>query len=44
VLLPKADLKEALRFAVKYKLACWGMFTYAGADDAYVVAGAYSEF
>jgi len=44
LLAPKASLKEALQFAVKYKLACWGMFTYAGVDDAYVVTGAYSEF
>lgn len=44
LLAPKADLKEALRFALKYKLNCWGMFTYAGFDDAYVVTGSYSEF
>ncbi len=44
ILAPKADLDEALRFAVKYKLVCWGMFTYAGVDDAYVVTGGYSEF
>ncbi len=44
LLAPKASLREALRFAIKYKLVCWGMFTYAGVDDAYVVAGAYSEF
>lgn len=44
VLGPKASLAEALQFAIKYKLACWGTFTYAGVDDAYVVAGGYSEF
>lgn len=44
LLAPKADLKDALRFSVKYKLNCWGMFTYAGHDDAYVVTGSYSEF
>jgi len=44
LLAPKADLQQAVRFAIKYKLACWGMFTYAGADDAYVVTGGYSEF
>jgi hypothetical protein len=44
VLGPKASLSEALQFAIKYKLACWGTFTYAGVDDAYVVAGGYSEF
>ncbi|HSN97672.1 MAG TPA: hypothetical protein VLS89_05215, partial [Candidatus Nanopelagicales bacterium] len=37
VLAPKADLDEALAFAIKYKLVCWGVFTYAGNDDAYVV-------
>jgi hypothetical protein len=43
VLAPRTSLSEALRFAVKYKLVCWGMFSYAGADDVYVVAGGYSE-
>jgi hypothetical protein len=43
LLMPKADLDEALAFAVKYKLMCWGIFTYAGRDDAYVVPGPYSE-
>ncbi len=44
LLAPKASLTNALRFAVKYKLQCWGAFTYAGVDDAYVVAGGYTEF
>ncbi|MBK8938446.1 MAG: hypothetical protein IPM79_12605 [Polyangiaceae bacterium] len=44
VLAPKASLSTALRFALKHKLPCWGMFTYAGVDDAYVVAGGYTEF
>lgn len=44
LLAPKANLRQALQFAVKHKLVCWGMFTYAGADDAYVVSGGYSEF
>ncbi|MFO0592754.1 MAG: hypothetical protein U0441_34745 [Polyangiaceae bacterium] len=43
VLLPKADLSQALAFALKTKLECWGIFTYAGRDDAYVVPGPYSE-
>jgi hypothetical protein len=43
VLAPKAGLEEALAFALKYKLPCWGIFTYAGLDDAYVVPGPYSE-
>jgi len=44
LLAPKAGLKEAVRFAAKYKLQCWGLFTYAGVDDAYVVGGAYTEW
>lgn len=43
LLMPKAGLGEALGFAVKHKLMCWGIFTYAGRDDAYVVPGPYSE-
>jgi hypothetical protein len=44
LLAPKASLRTALRFAIKYKLVCWGMFTYAGVDDAYVVGGGYTEW
>jgi hypothetical protein len=43
VLAPKANLGDAAAFAIKYKLVCWGMFTYAGVDDAYVVPGPYME-
>lgn len=43
VLAPKTSLSEALAFAIKYKLVCWGVFTYAGLDDAYVVPGPYAE-
>lgn len=43
LLLPKASLDEALAFTIKHKLMCWGIFTYAGRDDAYVVPGPYSE-
>jgi hypothetical protein len=43
LLAPKAGLSEALGFALKYKLPCWGMFTYGGLDDAYVVSGPYAE-
>lgn len=43
VLAPKASLREALAFAIKHKLVCWGMFTYTGNDDAYVVPGPYAE-
>ncbi|WP_245678444.1 hypothetical protein [Chondromyces crocatus] len=44
VLAPKTDLDEALAFAIKYKLVCWGVFTYAGNDDTYVVPGPYLQF
>ncbi len=44
VLAPKTSLSEALRFAIKYRLVCWGSFTYTGVDDVYVIAGGYSEF
>jgi hypothetical protein len=43
LLAPKTSLHEALAFALKYKLVCWGVFTYAGNDDAYVVPGPYGE-
>lgn len=43
LLAPKTSLHEAVRFAIKYKLVCWGMLTYAGVDDAYVVPGPYSD-
>jgi hypothetical protein len=43
ILAPKASLREALAFAIKYRLVCWGIFTYAGNDDAYVVPGPYAE-
>jgi hypothetical protein len=43
VLAPKAGLGEAVAFAIKHKLFCWGVFTYAGVDDAYVVPGPYGE-
>jgi hypothetical protein len=43
ILAPKASLGDAAAFAVKHKLVCWGMFTYAGLDDAYVTPGPYME-
>lgn len=43
VLAPKASVAEAVAFVVRYKLACWGMFEMADADDAYVVPGPYME-
>jgi hypothetical protein len=44
ILAPKASFHEAVAFAIKYKLVCWGQLTYAGNDDAYVVPGPYAEF
>jgi hypothetical protein len=43
VLAPKASVGTATAFAIKNKLMCWGMFTYAGVDDAFVVPGPYME-
>lgn len=43
VLAPKASLGDALEFALSRKLVCWGMFTMADTDDAYVVPGPYAE-
>ncbi len=43
LLAPRASVHDALAFAIKYKLPCWGMFTYGGVDDAYVVTGPYNE-
>jgi hypothetical protein len=43
ILAPKADLREAVAFAIKLRLPCWGLFTYAGLDDAYVAQGPYTE-
>ena len=38
-----ASVHDALAFALKYKLPCWGIFTYSALDDAYVVPGPYAE-
>lgn len=43
VLGPAADPEDALAFAGKAKLQCWGVFTMAGRDDAFVVPGGYTE-
>jgi len=43
ILAPKAGTKEAIAFALKYKLPCWGMVSMAGLDDVYVVPGPYME-
>lgn len=43
ILAPKARLSDALAFVVRTKLACWGMMSYAGLDDVYVIPGPYME-
>jgi len=43
VLAPKAGLAEALAFALKHKLVCWGMMSYTDLDDVYVIPGPYME-
>lgn len=43
VLVPFGPYTEAVAFAAKTKLACWGVFTAAGADDTFVVPGGYLE-
>lgn len=43
VLGPRASSDDAIAFAATTKLACWGTFTIAGRDDAFVVPGGYTE-
>jgi hypothetical protein len=43
VLAPKAGTAEAMAFALKYKLICWGMFEMAASDDVMVIPGPYME-
>lgn len=43
VLAPIGDTDEVVGFAIKTKLACWGVLTVAGLDDTFVVAGGYTE-
>ena len=43
VLAPIGDPDEVVSFAVKTKLACWGVFTMAGLDDTFVIPGGYRE-
>ncbi|MGZ3419352.1 MAG: hypothetical protein ACXWUG_12080 [Polyangiales bacterium] len=38
-----ASEADAVVFAAKTKLACWGVFTIAGRDDTFVIPGAYFE-
>jgi hypothetical protein len=43
VLAPRAGVAEAMAFAIRYKLVCWGMFQMADADDVMVIPGPYME-
>lgn len=43
VLAPIAQTGDAVAFAVKTHLACWGVFVMAGRDDSFVVPGGYTE-
>lgn len=43
ILAPKAGTAEAMAFALRYKLPCWGMISYTDLDDVYVVPGPYME-
>lgn len=43
VLFPIGDPDQVIAFAVKTKLACWGVLTMAGRDDDFVVPGGYTE-
>ena len=43
ILAPKGGLSEAMAFAIRYKLPCWGMISVTGLDDVYVVPGPYME-
>jgi hypothetical protein len=43
VLAPNSDPKNMLAFALKTRLACWGVLTVAGRDDNFVVPGGYTE-
>ena len=43
ILAPKAGIDDAVAFALKYKLICWGMMSYTDRDDVHVVPGPYME-
>ncbi|MDF2698430.1 MAG: hypothetical protein K0S65_6814, partial [Labilithrix sp.] len=43
VLAPPGSVPDILAFVGKTKLACWGVLTVAGRDDAFVVPGGYRE-
>jgi hypothetical protein len=43
VLAPIGEPDQIVAFAVKTKLACWGVLTLAGRDDTFVTPGGYIE-
>jgi hypothetical protein len=43
VLAPSGSLDDAVGFAARTKLACWGVLTVAGLDDTFVIPGGYTE-
>ena len=43
VLAPAGDVDAIIAMAAKTKLACWGVLTIAGRDDAFVIPGGYRE-
>jgi hypothetical protein len=43
VLGPTGSTADDVALAALTKMACWGTFTMAGTDDAFVVPGAYAE-
>lgn len=43
VLGPTGSSEDDIAFAASTKLACWGTFTIAGTDDAFVIPGGYAE-
>jgi len=43
VLAPAGDLDNIVAMAARTKLACWGVLTVAGRDDAFVIPGGYRE-
>jgi hypothetical protein len=43
VLAPIGSTNQIVGFAVKTKLACWGVLTLSGRDDDFVVPGGYTE-
>ena len=43
VLAPIGSPDQAVAFATKTQLACWGVMTIAGRDDTFVITGGYTE-